>query len=72
MFDIAVIGLANAPDASDCRVLGTWDRALWAVPVDVPAAEATAAAWVPVPAGLVFCVGVLNGVTVVAAAEAPA
>ena len=59
-------------DASDCSVLGTWGSSCErAFGVPVPA-EATAAAWVAVPAGLVFCFGALNGVSVVAAAEAPA
>ena len=72
MFVIAVTGVDDAVDASDCSVLVTCDRAFWAVPVDVPAAEVTAAAWAPVPAGSVFCMGEVNGVSVVAAAEAPA
>jgi hypothetical protein len=72
MFVITVAGLDDAVDASDCSVLVTCATAFWAVPVDVPVAEATAAAWAPVPAGSVFCMGEVNGVSVVAAAEAPA
>ena len=60
------------PDASDCSVLGTWGSNCDRAPGAPVPAEATAAAWVPVPAWLVFCVGALNGVNVVAAAEAPA
>src|ERR1700685_2356158 len=44
----------------------------WTAPAGVAAAWATAAAWVPVPPGLVVGGGGLNGVTVVAAADAPA
>src|ERR1700677_343638 len=67
---VAVSG--DAADASDCSVLGTCESAFWTAPAGVAAAWATAAAWVPVPAGLVVGGGGLNGVTVVAAAEAPA
>src|SRR5580693_29969 len=68
----AVTALGNPPDASDCSVLGTPASTFWAAPAGVAAAWATAAAWVLVPAGLVVGGGGLNGVTVVAAAEAPA
>src|SRR6202453_3487690 len=69
---IAVDGLGDCADASDCSVLGTWESMFWAAPAGEAAAWLTAAAWVPVPAGLVVGGGGLNGVTVVAAAEAPA
>src|SRR5271169_1075592 len=69
---IAADGLGNPPDASDCSELGTWESTFWAAPAGEAAAWVTAAAWVLVPAGLVVGGGGLNGVTVVAAAEAPA
>src|ERR1700733_13995482 len=61
-----------APVPSDCSVLGTCESMFWAAPAGVAAAWVTEAAWVLVPAGLVVGGGGLNGVTVVAAAEAPA
>ena len=42
------------------------------VPAEVPAACATAAACPPTPAGLVVCSGIVNGVNVDAADDAPA
>lgn len=41
------------------------------VPAGVPAACATAASWLDNPAGLVACCGVVNGVSVDAACDAP-
>ena len=64
------------PEASDCSapVIGdvSDETALRAVPVEVALADATAVACAVVPAGLVSCFGELNGVNVVADAEAPA
>src|ERR1700677_316195 len=68
----AVAASGIRPDASDCSVLGTPESTFWVAPAGEAAAWVTAAAWVPVPAGLVVGGGGLNGVTVVAAAEAPA
>src|SRR3984885_13108946 len=68
----AVSALGIPPDPSDCSALGTWASTFWAAPAGEATAWVTAAAWVPVPAGLVVGGGGLNGVTVVAAAQAPA
>src|SRR5271169_321572 len=70
--DIAAAPLNDPPEASDCSVLGTCESMFWVAPAGVAAAWVTAAAWVLVPAGLVVGGGGLNGVTVAAAAEAPA
>jgi hypothetical protein len=68
--------VAAAGDASPCSAVGTaevsWDSVVCALPADVPAAWVTATVWSANPAGLVVCAGGVNGVTVVAAAEAPA
>ncbi len=53
-------------DAALCAVVCA------ALPAPVPLAWATAAAWLLLPSALGVCGGVLNGVTCVAAAEAPA
>ena len=42
------------------------------VPADVPSELVTAALWAAKPAGLVFCCGAVNGVSVAAAADEPA
>jgi hypothetical protein len=68
----AVAASGNPPDASDCSVVAAWESVFWVAPAGEAAAWVTAAAWVPVPAGLVVCGGEVNGLNVVAAAEAPA
>src|ERR1700747_3588113 len=52
---------ADANDPSDCSAAGTCARPFWVAPAGEAAAWLTAAAWVPVPAGLVVCGGGLNG-----------
>lgn len=68
---------AAAGAASACNVVGVvvtiCDSALCTpVPADEPVDWATAALCATSPLGLVFCCGAVNGVTLVAAAEAPA
>jgi hypothetical protein len=65
-----------AGDASPCSAVGTaevsWDSVVCAVPAEVPVVWVTAAVWPSSPLGLVVGAGGVNGVIVVAAAEAPA
>lgn len=68
-----------ASPASPRNALGTWDIDCWALDTTFcawlagdAAAWATAAAWLPVASGLVFCRGGVNGVTVEAVAESAA
>jgi hypothetical protein len=51
---------------------GAFDKVLYTFPTEMPAACAAAAAWAASPPGLVFCDGDVNGVSVVANADAAA
>ena len=62
-------GSAAADDASPCSAWGTAD--ISCEPLDVDDC-ATAAAWLPAPAGLVVGGGEVNGVNVDAVADEPA
>src|SRR5579875_1574913 len=64
-------------DARFCSAVGTAEVNCDSVdcvlvPAAVPDAWVTAAAWPASPAGLVVCAGAVNGVTLAAAADAPA
>jgi hypothetical protein len=80
VFDPGAKGLvpdADIGDASPCNVLGTVETTCESADCapaldDVPAAWLTAPPWLEAPAALVVSGGVLNGVTVAAAAEEPA
>ena len=58
-------------DAAD-NACGTVDMVLCTLPAAVPLAWLTAAAWLVVPPGSVFCCGEVNGLSTVAAADEPA
>ena len=66
-------GAGVAAGEAPCNAFGTAEKACWivlcALPAAVPVAWLAAAAWLAEPAGLVFCWGGLNGVSVVAEAD---